>query len=434
MLAGLLVSLVVSVFLCPNAGSLSVARAVAMGTIAMGFGGTMTYGQTLGLTQNPEVIGNGAALCWGLIGCAIKGGIWIAFAGAFLGMGLSGVRYRSRDLLFLMLAALGAYYIGFEVLNQPFNPRRHELPWLYFSSTWELYPNKDPEPRMEYWGGLLFALATVLIYAGWHRKDRLALCLGLWGLLGGAIGFPLGQCLQAYHAWNPEVFQQGIWVNLDPHMNWWNWMETTFGFTMGATLGLGAWIHRARIKPEDGGEYLPLPVEWILVAAHVSLLVGAEFLPWRKVATLYDLGLILGTLPLMAVAGGRWWPFLMALPITLIPYSGKTLLELSYEKAEVNPTTGWILYVTIPIFIATAAAFWFATRANSKPAAITFAAPALLLCTWTYFLLNWFYFRFPWPWAEWSNRTPNGMFFTVCAIGLTVLAIAKWPRKQTVTL
>lgn len=90
MIPGLLVSLVLVMFFCPRAATLLALRAVAFGTIAMGFGGTMTYGQTIGLTQNASLIGNWAALGWGMLGLAIKGAIWIGLAGLFLGMGLSG--------------------------------------------------------------------------------------------------------------------------------------------------------------------------------------------------------------------------------------------------------------------------------------------------------------------------------------------------------
>src|SRR6185295_5561988 len=58
MIAGLLVSLVLVFLLCPQAALLPAARAVAFGTIAIGIGGSMTYGQTVGLTQNAAVIGN----------------------------------------------------------------------------------------------------------------------------------------------------------------------------------------------------------------------------------------------------------------------------------------------------------------------------------------------------------------------------------------
>jgi hypothetical protein len=32
------------------------------------------------------------------------------------------------------------------------------------------------------------------------KKDRLARNMALWGMLGGALGFPLGQSLQAINA------------------------------------------------------------------------------------------------------------------------------------------------------------------------------------------------------------------------------------------
>ena len=47
MIAGVLVSLILVVLFCPDNGSVHVIRAAALGTIAMGFGGSMTYGQTV---------------------------------------------------------------------------------------------------------------------------------------------------------------------------------------------------------------------------------------------------------------------------------------------------------------------------------------------------------------------------------------------------
>ena len=90
MIAGLLVSLVLVFLFCPGNSSIHVVRAAALGTIAMGFGGSMTYGQTIGLTHDSPLIGNWEALRWGMLGLAIKGSIWIGFAGLFLGIGLGG--------------------------------------------------------------------------------------------------------------------------------------------------------------------------------------------------------------------------------------------------------------------------------------------------------------------------------------------------------
>ena len=83
MIAGVLVSLILVFLFCPNNNSIQVVRAAALGTIAMGFGGSMTYGQTVGLTHDAPLIGNWSSLCWGMIGLAIKGGVWIGFFGFF---------------------------------------------------------------------------------------------------------------------------------------------------------------------------------------------------------------------------------------------------------------------------------------------------------------------------------------------------------------
>lgn len=434
MMAGLLVSLVLTFLLCPGAAWHSTARAVALCTIAMGFGGSMTYGQTVGLTHDPDIVGNWGPLWWGFFGLAIKGGLWIGFAGVFLGMGLGGVKYRAAEMLFLMLAALGAYYIGVRILNYPFNPAEKQLPYFYFSDDWRWEPNKDLEPRREMWGGLLFALTTVIVYASAWRKDRLARNMAFWGILGGVLGFPIGQSLQAYHAWNPEIFDRGIWENLDNYMNWWNHMETTFGAIMGACLGLGLWLNRNKINlaPVDERDEIVLPLGILLLAIHIPMLAAVEFLAIRQVDALYDLGLIMGIIPLVCVAGTRWWPYLVIFPIILIPIAGKTLRNLGYEQEAIGITAGWIVYVVIPLTIAVAAAFYYLVRsADGKPAR-AFTGPALLIMAWMFFLLNYAFFRFPFPWAEWTRRTPNGIVFTICVLGLTAMVLVhRWRIVST---
>lgn len=437
MIAGLLVSLVLALLLCPKAPTLAAARAVAMATVAMGFGGTMTYGQTIGLTQNPEVIGNWEAWRWGMLGLTIKGGIWIAFAGAFFGMALSGVRYRMRDMAILMAGVLVAYYLGTWLLNSPHDPENRRLPAIYFSASWYWEPDaRNLEPRPEAWGGLLFALLLVVVYAGSLRKDRLAHRMALWGFLGG-IGFPIGQCLQSFHAWNPEAFQQGIWLRLDPHMNWWNMMETTFGAVMGAMLGLGLWLNRGLVQPAHVERTLPVPVEWGLLCVHLAMLVASELLVWPPAEALYDLGLIMGVIPLIALAGGRWWPYFIIFPVTLLTIAGKTVKELAYDNAVIGPVLGWTIYLVMPMAVASGLALWYARRDPDRPYDRDLASPALLYATWMYFLLNFAFFRFPWPWSDWTARTPNGIIFTLSAIGLTLLALRRMlparyqPHKQS---
>lgn len=429
MIAGLLVALVLTLLLCPRAEALPVARAVAWCTIAMGFGGSMTYGQTVGLTHDAALVGNWAALGWGMLGLAIKGAIWIGFAGAFLGLGLGGVRYRPREMLLVMLGLLGLCALGIWALNEPFDPAKKILPRIYFSDDWRWEPGADLKPRREVWGGLLFALAGLIAYTHWRRRDMLAPRLALWGILGGALGFPLGQCLQAFHAWNLELFRTGFWAKIDPLINWWNFMETTFGATMGAALGLGLWLNRQRIALPRG-EPLPLlapSVEWLLLVPHLALLVAVEFfsVPW--VDALYDFGLVLGFIPVVAVAGGRWWPYLLMLPITAVPIAGKTLRQLAYREHAISLAPGWLLYLVLPLALTTAAAVSFARASAKHGQAHSFLRPTLLFTTWLYFGLNYAFFHFPWPWAAWTSRTPNAIVFTLCAAGLTA---AVWHSRR----
>ena len=471
MIAGLLVSLVLALVFCPHGQAGRVARAVAWGTIAIGFGGSMTYGQTVGLTHDAALIGQGAALRWGMLGLAVKGALWIGFAGAFLGMGLSGVQYRVREMFFLMLGLLALHSLGCWVFNQPFDPAAKLLPKIYFSDDWRWKLGLEWKPRREVWGGFLVALAGLVAWTHWFRRDGLAPRLAFWGVLGGAIGFPLGQCLQAYHAWNPELFRQGIWAVLDPKMNWWNWMETTFGAVMGGTLGLGLWLNRHRIRvhgeppfaprmPRDHdpiqrwGETPSSPgilvgdqvrvrqsltppqvhdeepiislgplVEWPLLILHLSLLVTGEFLSVGWVGALYDPGLVLGFIPIVAVTGGRAWPYLLMLPVTMVPIAGKTLRQLVYSEHLVGTEFGWLMFVVLPVTVTLGMAWWFARPSEQGREARTFLRPVLLVATWLYFGLNWTFFHLPWPWVPWTSRTPNGLAFAVCALGLTGLAL-----------
>ena len=424
MIAGLLVGLVLVLQLGRGLTALGAIRAVAMATIAMGFGGSMTYGQTVGLTHDAALVGNWAALRWGLLGLAIKGGLWIGFCGLFLGAGLGGVRYRWREMVGIMAGLLVCYAVGVWLLNRPFDPGNKVLPRIYFSASWEWLPQATLKPRPECWGGFLFALVGGMLWMGRFKRDGLAVRMALWGLSGGALGFPIGQCIQAFHAWNPQLFAEGFGARLQGVMNWWNWMETTFGFVMGGTLGFGLWRNRQRIAEATGKEEAPLPwgVEFIWVAVHTILMVWEEFGSVGWINAFYDPGLILGFIPMVAVVSGRWWPFWLALPVTVIPIAGKTLRNLVMEASWMTPWVGWTVFVVGPVGVAILLAWRLGRRARAGAGAATVAAPMLLATAGMYFGLNYAFFRFPWPWQPWTARTPNSLFFIVALLALLALA------------
>lgn len=427
MIAGVLVGFALVLLFVPRASSLRGARAVALTALGISFGGSMTYGQTVGLTHNPILVGHWGALRWGMLGLAIKGGIWFGFAGAFLGIGLGGKRWRSLEMALLLLALMGLIVLGQGVLNQPFDPAHRVLPRIYFSADWYWQPKAGPElkPRPEVWGGLLFALLGLAAYARWVRGDRLARNMALAGFVAGAIGFPAGQCIQAFHAWNPELFQSGAFRGVEAYTNWWNMMETTFGAIGGAGLALGLLWNRRLIAAEAGSEEVAIAPPWelLMVVAHLVLLIGAEFHLIQGVAVFLEFGPIMAALALPGIVGGRYWPYLFALPIVAVPIAGKTLLELCYRNSELSRPLGWVLLVGVPLGLALVTALALAWRGRLGQRAARMASTGLLLTTWLYFTLNFAFFRLPWPWAAWTRRTPNGLIFLACALGLTIAAV-----------
>ena len=443
MIAGILVGLVIALLFAGHLSSLTAARAVAWMALGISIGGSMTYGQTVGLTHDGPLIGNWAALRWGLLGLAVKGGLWIGFGAALLGMGLGGKKYSLAELSLLLLVMLFLLFLGVQLLNMPYDPQTRELPTIYFSDHWDWEPDSELKPRRERWGGLLTSLLVLVGYVGWIRGDRLARRLALWGFLGGAVGFPLGQSLQAWHAWQAEEVNARL-GEVASHINWWNMMETTFGAVFGGILALGVWLNRHLIgEPEvtsaaapdsgtEGGSYgsrsapatlLSLPAEWLIVLVHVAALTAWQFGSYRQFDLFADLALTMTLLPILAVAGGRVWPYLMILPIVALPIAGKTFRQLVLQETEMAAPLGAVVYVVIPLAVTTIVALWLCLNRDQSENSQRMVRISLLLNTWLYFGLNYAFFHFPWPWREWTGRTPNGLIFLVCAVCLTLATL-----------
>ncbi|MEO6182842.1 MAG: hypothetical protein ABIP71_07050, partial [Verrucomicrobiota bacterium] len=189
----------------------------AFGAIGIGFGGQMTYGQTIGFIVHPETF------FWGLLGLSVKGGIWGLIGGTFLGLGFIHKQMRRNILVVGLLLLIVGTLVGWKWINEP--------KLIYFS-------NPHDRPRAEIWAGLLFGTLFLLGYLGLAGSAKIPLHFALWGALGGAIGFGGG----------------GLWMSLGKKIpaaqqwiSWWKLMEFTFGFCFGLALGWATWLKRAVI-------------------------------------------------------------------------------------------------------------------------------------------------------------------------------------------
>lgn len=454
MMAGVLVGFIVVVLHGQMLTSLMSARAVAMFAIGISVGGSMTYGQTVGLTHDAHFVGNQDAYFWGMLGLSIKGAVWIAMGAAMFGMALSGKRYRTTELCILLALMLAAYFVGVLLLNRPFSREPELVPRIYFSH-YSFWAPKVDRPRPECWGGLVAAFIVLMTFLSVVKRDWLGFSLGLWGVVGGAVGFPLGQAIQAYNAWHGEWVTSLPTNSITKYFNWWNMMETTFGFVMGAIVGLGCWFHRRAIgyyaDPEDEQNKVTITpfFEVVLLAFHIRLLVAWSFqsLPWVDAVTDHALTIII--VPTISVMAGRFWPYLVPLPIVTLPIAGKTVRQLIFGEnatpasswpsairelifADASPAeVGWDVYLVFPLVIATLVAIYFSGRSHRDREHSWFPCIGLCIATWLFFSLNFAFFHVPWPWLEWTGRTPNGLIFLCCAICLTLAAIRFRPRSTT---
>lgn len=219
MIPGAMIGLALSMLLRLDAGQ--TARLLAFSAVGVGFGGDMTYGQTVGLSFQPETY------WWAILGFAIKGGTWGLLGGAIMSLALKPP--TRRMLAVTMVAMLAATWAGWRFINDP--------KLVYFS-------NPVDKPRPEIWAGLILAALVVIVMHGVYAR-RFAVC----GVVGGSIGFALGAAIQVW----------GRTHAMDYFADWWKVMEFTFGALLGAGFAWAAWgVEGVHLEGDASDEETPL--------------------------------------------------------------------------------------------------------------------------------------------------------------------------------
>ncbi|MCA9078094.1 MAG: hypothetical protein KDA93_23900 [Planctomycetaceae bacterium] len=447
MVPGVLVGFAMVFLFCRQATSLQAARAIALTAVGFSFGGIMTYGQTVGLTHDTELVGNLEAYRWGMVGLFVKGGLWIGFGSAFLGMGLGGKRYGWKEVLILFVALMVLGLVGIQLINRPYvpgsdrvvqwyffpseTPGERVLPWIYFSDHWYWEPDKEGlDPRPEVWGGLLAALVGLVAYFSLFKKDKLARNMTFFGVLAGGLGFTLGQSLQARHAWTPGWlvgFDQTLhsWMPaIYPEeffslmgWNWWNMMETTFGTVMGFVIGIGLWLNRKHVGRGDMDDVsIPPVVEWLLIAIYIVLLFLWGVIQYKGIEFVASVPFAMGLVPMVLIVGGRFWPYMQALSLVTLPIAGITLKFAGQDGSfwgEHYLADTFVRFL-LPMGVMTLAALWFERHGRDGQSGRNFARYGLILSAFIYFSLNFVVFNYPWGPLPAGGRHTNCWIFLRC--------------------
>lgn len=263
MLPGALIGLVLGWFF--GYGGVSTAAAGLMG---MTFGGTETYGETIGLVLHRGKDDYNPVR--GYIGLAFKGALWFAICGAFLGIEMSYSVYEDSKIYLFCLLIPVMQIVGELIFNRPLNPEKNKYPLIYFSKT-----------RREEWGGNLLMLVALVIMAI-VNKDYFTLILIAGGFIFGAIGWLVG--MKAFVATVfplkngkylfGKLYHKGI-------IDGWKFMEFTlgafggFGLSLAYCLGYGyVEIYQSRISlngVEFADEYLSDWIPVIFIACVIGI-------------------------------------------------------------------------------------------------------------------------------------------------------------------
>lgn len=216
MIPGAMIGLVLSRLLGRQRDAALIA---AMGAVGVGLGGQETYGQTVGLSLQPETF------WWAILGFGLKGAGWGLLGGAFLGLALDLNRPPAGRLALAMGAMVLGTWAGWLVVDHP--------KLIYFS-------NRLDKPREELWAGLLLGGLCLLAVL----RARIPAWFALLGCIGGGVGFAVGASLQPWG--------RGVWREMP--LGWWKAMELSFGAILGFSYVWCAWHLRARLAgtgPED---------------------------------------------------------------------------------------------------------------------------------------------------------------------------------------
>ena len=273
MIPGAMIGLVLCVLLGRQSDSGVIAAFAAIG---VGFGGQETYGQTVGLSLQPDTF------WWAILGFVIKGAAWGLLGGVFIGLALDRPHHTNRQLLAGFVIMVIGTWLGWQYLNNP--------KLIYFS-------NRLDRPREELWAGLWLGGLLLLVWL----RSRVPSMFALYGAIGGGIGFGVGASLQP--------MGRAVWAGMP--LGWWKAMELTFGALLGLAYVLCAWSLRnqlaggrssavagpalpraflaaaiAIVLAIVSGQYVPVRFDYTIAGAVLaSLILFSESLAWQTAIT-----------------------------------------------------------------------------------------------------------------------------------------------------
>lgn len=277
----------------------------ALGAIGMHFGGSMTYGETLGLSMDGYPPTDKKK---GLIGVFVKGFLWFGVFGGYFSTGFNAVcgLYSVKELILIFILLSAAGIIFYFLFNLPHKPKENIFPKIYFSKT-----------RRESWGALL-GMLIIFIGVAAVKKEMFSLLFPLICASFGGVGWVIGQLLQIYskHIAPKSTSKISKLFDSTKHAESWKIMECILGSFggLGAAVGfilLYDYVELTSVNLEkNGGLVTAFPtLNAVLFAVWIVLLIAfifQHFIKNSKVEKVFDFAvqIIYAGLPFILICLG----------------------------------------------------------------------------------------------------------------------------------
>ena len=334
--------------LCLGSGRLDWHRRAAVAglfaAIGWAWGGSLSYMEQTFYTLSDSRLD----VLYGYTMLFFLGGLWAGVGGGILGLALTEPRSELERLIrpfTAICAVFFAVYLYFFCMpehaeaNETFTVRHfHDGDWLSATITlvvsaayWLLRPKDRPAAalffwsalawwfgylgftkfgglrlgplhRSESWGGLVGVLLVLMFYLI-RRRNRAALMLSLYGILGGGMAFAFAVFIR-----HPLIVQWGPFQGSWPQ---WRVAEDSFGFFMGLAIALGAHrlIRGGLTPPQEDTPRPPLDVYAVFV-----MLIALNWInfrrhakPWLTPSNASDAA------PFLGISGWGWYVIIGAL-------------------------------------------------------------------------------------------------------------------------
>ena len=119
----------------------------------------------------------------------------------------------------------------------------------------------------------------------------------------------------------------------------------------------------------------------------------------------------MGAIPVICVIGGRYWPYILSLPLITLPIAGITMKITDKEHVY----TDFFVLIVLPLGLMTVVALYFEKVGRCVLNGRLFTRYGLILSVIVYYSLNFVFFSFPWSTLPVGARHTNNWIFLRCA-------------------